>query len=174
MTTREQVEVKLGKVAIGVADLAISNDPEGFLITYALGSCIAVTLYDPFTKIGGMLHFMLPDPPTYSRREPEDVNPFMYASTGLPILFASVLDLGARRSRLIVCAAGGAEIMCEGKMFAIGKRNRTMMRKIFWKDNTILTAEDTGGNIARTMSLDLAEGVVKLKKKFDTEILWQA
>lgn len=173
MTSSTRTVSKAGTVAVGVADLAVSSDPAGVLITYALGSCIAVSVYDPFAKVGGMLHYMLPDAPTHSRKAPEDVNPYMYVSTGLPILFAKILELGGKKSRLIICAAGGAEVMSQGKMFAIGKRNRTMLRKLFWKDNTILAAEDTGGTVARTMSLDMANGVVKLKKKFETAILWQ-
>ncbi|MGA1225092.1 MAG: chemotaxis protein CheD, partial [Phycisphaerales bacterium] len=49
------------KVVVGVADLAVVKDASKSIITYALGSCIGVTLYDPVAKVAGMLHFMLPE-----------------------------------------------------------------------------------------------------------------
>ena len=49
------------KIVVGVADLQVARDPSKSIITYALGSCIGVTLYDPVAKVGGMLHFMLPE-----------------------------------------------------------------------------------------------------------------
>ncbi|CAK9062681.1 Probable chemoreceptor glutamine deamidase CheD 1, partial [Durusdinium trenchii] len=134
----------------------VSNDPNATLVTYALGSCIAVTVFDPVTHVGGMLHLMLPQ----SSQSPEKAktNPCMFADLGIPMLFKSAYELGAKKERLVVCAAGGAEILADGGHFKIGSRNRTMLRKLFWKNSILLAAEDTGGSQSRTMTLRLSDG----------------
>ncbi len=157
---------------VGVADLVLASQAGEVITTYALGSCIGITVYDPVAKVGGMLHFMLPQPPAQARSK-ADENPHMYASTGIPLLFRKVYELGAQKERIIVCAAGAAEVISHGKMFAIGQRNRTMMRKIFWKNGVAIAAEDTGGTVARTMVLDTETGIVRIKEKSEAKILWQ-
>ena len=66
-------------VVVGVADLAIARESQGQLITYALGSCIGLSAYDPVAKVGGLLHYMLPQPAEQS--DPKTLKPFMFAST---------------------------------------------------------------------------------------------
>ena len=154
---------------VGVADLGVARAP-GQLITYALGSCIGVTLFDPITKVGGMLHFMLPQPSEDTER---GFNQAMYGTTGVPLLWKQVLDAGAQKARLIVCVAGGAEILASAQTFAIGKRNFTTLRKIFWRDGTVVAAEDVGGTAPRTMTLDLSTGEVRVRNGDKEKVLWQ-
>lgn len=157
-------------VVVGVADLAIARENQGQLVTYALGSCIGLCAYDPVAKVGGLLHYMLPQPA--EQADPKELKPFMYATTGIPLLFRKLAEVGARKERLILCAAGGAEIIQDAGVFAIGKRNRTILRKIFWKDGTVLAAEDTGGALARTMTLNLGNGEVKIRTRDKEGLLW--
>ena len=157
-------------VIVGVADMATASAAQGRLITYALGSCIGLTAWDPTQRIGGMLHFMLPQPGEGA--DPKDLKVNMYATTGIPMMFRRLLELGCRRERLVVCAAGGAEVIHDSGVFAIGKRNRTILRKIFWKDGTAIAAEDSGGNQARTMSLCLQTGEVRVKTRDGEAVLW--
>jgi chemotaxis protein CheD len=90
------------RLTIEVADMKASKDPNAHLITFALGSCVGLTVYDPVAKVGGLLHFMLPKP---SRRDnPDDRKQFMYGATGIPLLFQKVYELGGQKSRLKVCA----------------------------------------------------------------------
>ena len=105
---RHQVE---GKIVVGVADLAVTADREATLITHALGSCIGVTVYDPIAGVGGMLHFMLPN--SKLGRDKADMNPAMFADTGIPLLFKECYRLGAAKHRIMVCAAGAAEVIDE-------------------------------------------------------------
>jgi chemotaxis protein CheD len=158
------------RVVVGVADLAVSKDPGKVIVTYALGSCIGVTVYDPVAKVGGMLHFMLPE----STVSPEKAaaNPAMFGDLGIPLLFQKVTEAGARRERLIVCAAGGAEVLADDGHFRIGNRNRTILRKIFWKQNLLLAADDTGGQHSRTMSLKLADGSIQIRAQGKDAPLW--
>lgn len=155
---------------VGVADLVVLKDPRAEIITHALGSCIGVTIFDPSTNVGGMLHFMLPDSKINSEKATD--NPAMFADTGIPVLFKKAYELGAKKENLIVCAAGGAEVLSDGGHFKIGSRNRTVLRKIFWKNNVLLSADDTGGNNSRTLHLSLADGSVTVRNRGKGAPLW--
>src|SRR5436305_4658403 len=102
-------------VVVGVADCRVTSDVSNVLITYALGSCIAVAIYDPVAKVGGLLHFMLPE----SGIDPEKArtNPYMFADTGIPLLFRRSYQRGAAKQRLVIDIAGGAQVMDEGGVF---------------------------------------------------------
>jgi chemotaxis protein CheD len=132
------------------------------MITYALGSCIAVAVYDPVAKVGGLLHFMLPDS-TLDAGKAKDT-PAMFADTGIPLLFKSCYKLGADKKRMIVKVAGGASILDESNFFRIGQKNIMAMRKIFWNNNVLIDAEDTGKNFNRTVRIDLGTGKVSIKR----------
>jgi chemotaxis protein CheD len=159
-----------GRHTVGIAEMAVSADPETTLITFALGSCIGVTVYDPEARVGGLLHFMLPTGSLNDEKAKR--NPCMFADSGVPLLFNRAYELGARKDRLVVCAAGGAEILDDDGHFKIGARNRTMLRKLFWKNNVLLSADDTGGNISRTLSLCLTDGRVKVRHLNTERNLW--
>jgi chemotaxis protein CheD len=132
------------------------------MITYALGSCIAVVVYDPAAKVGGLLHFMLPDS-TLDAGKAKDT-PAMFADTGIPLLFKSCYKLGADKKRMVVKVAGGASILDESNFFRIGQKNIMAMRKIFWSNNVLIDAEDTGKNFNRTVRIDLGTGKVSIKR----------
>lgn len=148
-------------VVVGVADCHLSNDPTDVLITYALGSCVGISIYDPVARVGGLLHFMLPEAPADAGKAGK--SPYMFADTGIPMLFREAYQLGAQKPRLQVRVAGGAQIMDERGVFNIGQRNCLAMRKILWKAGVMVRAEDTGGNSARTMRFELASGRVFLR-----------
>lgn len=158
-----------GRIVVGVGDMAVSADPAAELITYALGSCIGVTVYDPVAKVGGMLHFMLP-------LAGESVNkasrPSMYGDSGIPLLFKTVYSMGAVKERLVVCAAGGAEILDDEGCFRVGSRNRTLLRKIFWQNSVLISAEDTGGHTSRTLVLNLSDGRVQIRSQGVGSVIW--
>ena len=151
----------MGKIVVGIADIKVSNNPEDTLITYALGSCIGVIVYDPVVKVGGLLHFMLPESKVNPQRAKE--NPYMFADTGVPLLFKTCYKYGAKKRRMIVKVAGGAEIMDEARYFNIGKKNYAVLRKIFWCNGVLIRAEDVGGMVNRTVELDIGTGEVRLK-----------
>lgn len=153
---------------VGVADLAISNSADDVLITYSLGSCIAVIIYDASAKVGGMLHYMLPE----SSLDPEKarMNPTMFADTGITLLFKQSYQLGARKENIVVKAVGGAQILDQNGLFNIGKRNYLAMRKIFWRNNVAISAEHVGGAVNRTVRLEMAAGRVFLKVGGGSEI----
>jgi chemotaxis protein CheD len=139
-----------------MADCRLATDPGSALITYALGSCIGLTAYDPVARIGGMLHYMLPDSSLDPARGMG--NPFKFADTGIPRLLEDVCARGASKRRLVVCAAGAAQILDEHGVFEIGKRNYLAARRLLWKYGVLLTNEAVGGTDFRTITLEIATG----------------
>jgi len=152
----------MADLVVGISDLKVSSNPADSMITYALGSCIAVAVYDPVAKVGGLLHFMLPDS-TLDAGKAKDT-PAMFADTGIPLLFKSCYKLGADKKRMVVKVAGGASILDESNFFRIGQKNIMAMRKIFWNNNVLIDAEDTGKNFNRTVRIDLGTGKVSIKR----------
>jgi chemotaxis protein CheD len=148
-------------VVIGVADCYVSTDTSNVLITYALGSCVAVSIYDNVAQVGGMLHFMLPEAPPDAAQAGK--NPYMFADSGIPMLFREAYEKGAQKRRLRVRVAGGAQIMDEHGVFNIGHRNCVAMKKIFWKAGVIVHGEETGGKIARTVRFEMSSGRIFLR-----------
>jgi chemotaxis protein CheD len=148
-------------LVIGISDYQVSTKPEDVMITYSLGSCIGLTAYDPIAKIGGMIHYMLP----LSQIAPEKAmaKPAMFADTGVPALLRDLFSLGAQKSRIIVKAAGGSQLMDQNKIFNIGERNFLILRKILWKNNILLKANDVGGVISRTLRFEIDTGRLLVK-----------
>lgn len=146
---------------VGVGELVASADAGTVLVTYSLGSCLGVTVYDPVTHVGGLLHAMLPD----SALNPQKARqrPGLFIDTGMAALLRAVGKLGAEPRRLEVCAAGGAQVMDDGALFNIGLRNHLAFRSALRGHNLPLHAEHIGGLVSRTMLLHLASGEVTLK-----------
>ncbi len=149
------------KIIVGIADMGVSRDQQSGLITYSLGSCIGVAIYDPVAGVGGLLHYMLPESQIDLQKAQK--NPFMFADTGIPMLFKEAYRVGASKSRIIVKVAGGSQILDDSGFFNIGKRNYMALRKILWKNNVLIKAEDVGGQVSRTVRMDLATGKVFLR-----------
>lgn len=141
---------------VGISDCVVSDDPAATLITHALGSCIAIAIHDPLARVAGLLHYMLPNASMDPVRA--QAKPFMFADTGIPILFHSAYALGASKGRLIVAAFGGAELFQVSDSLNIGKRNHLAMRKILWKAGVLVTGEDVGGTAPRTVRFEVASG----------------
>jgi chemotaxis protein CheD len=145
-----------------MGDMQSTSEADAQIITYALGSCLGIAVYDPFAGVGGLLHVMLPA----ATLNPQGRgNPCKYVDTGVPRLFRSCYALGARKERLIVKVAGGAsrEEDVEQDYFQIGRRNFRALKQLLWKNNVLLSAADVGGTASRTMVLDLNTGQVLLK-----------
>ncbi|MDM8522775.1 chemotaxis protein CheD [Desulfococcaceae bacterium HSG8] len=140
-----------------VGDMKVGRK-EDTLVTHALGSCLGLMIYDPVGQVGGLLHAMLP----LSRINPQkaEANPFMFVDTGVPKLFKTVYDMGGQKSRLVVKAAGCGRPLGNNEMFKIGERNYTVLRKLLWKNNILLEAEDIGGTASRTVHFDISTGEV--------------
>jgi len=141
--------------------MAVSNDSSAEIVTYSLGSCLGITVYDPVKKIGGLLHIMLPDSKIDSVKAAN--TPAMFVDTGVPRLFHATYNLGADRSRLIVKVAGGAQLLDQQGIFNIGSRNFDALNKLLAQNGFKPHATDVGGLSSRTVRLDLTTGQVTIK-----------
>jgi chemotaxis protein CheD len=146
---------------IGIAEMQVSNRREDVLVTYSLGSCIGLTLYDPQAGVGGMIHCMLP----LSKMDEGKAraNPTMFTDTGVLTLLQSVFNMGAERKNLVAKVAGGAMLLDEKGLFRIGERNQAVLRKVLWKNNILIASEEVGGTIPRTLTLYMADGRTTVK-----------
>ena len=148
-------------VKVGMADYKVGCAP-ATLISYGLGSCIGISIYDPQTKIGGLLHIMLPD----SKQSRATDNPAKFADTGIPLMLDEVLKMGASRSRLVAKMAGGAQMFAFANatdVMRVGSRNVAASKEILQKLGIRLVGEDTGANYGRTVQIDLTNGVYTVK-----------
>lgn len=155
---------------VGLADMKLCCTPGEELVTYALGSCLGVAIYDPIACVGGLAHLMLPMSTNYPQKA--DVNPYLYVDTGVPKLFYAAYSAGAQKPRLVVKVAGGAALNDEADdVFQIGKRNFIVLRKLLWQNGVILQAHDIGGRLSRTMALAIGSGEVTIKSNAEVRRL---
>lgn len=148
------------QLSVGIADMKLTRN-EGTLITYALGSCIGIALYDPVIKLGALVHIMLPE---YTSGQSD--NPFKYADSGLNETFRKMQAFGSDRNRLVAKIAGGAKMFDLGgnsSIGNIGQRNIESVKSILYRERIRLLGEDTGANYARTMLFDVATGKVSIR-----------
>ncbi len=149
------------RTVVDISDAKASSEQDEVLMTYSLGSCIGVALYDPAAHIGGMLHYQLP---SASLDKPKaEKFPFMFADTGMELLINKLLQMGANKKRINVKIAGGASMSSGPKGFDIGKRNYLSIRKVLWQNGLFIDGEDIGGTSPRNMYLHLNDGQVTVR-----------
>ncbi len=145
---------------VGIADMKLAQNGER-LITYALGSCIGICLYDARLKLAALVHIMLPLNMEAGRK-----NPLKYADTGIREALKAMEAKGAARARITAKCAGGAkmfEVSGKGSLGNIGQRNIESVRMVLRREGIRLLAEDVGGTTARTLSFDSATGTATIQ-----------
>lgn len=153
-------------IAIGLAELKISNNSSDILVAFGLGSCIGIGMYDPAINLGGMLHAVLPKNTDGSDPSPK------YVDTGILMLFDQMIKAGANRSRLVVRMAGGANMLNVSSLsstFDIGNRNIDAARIVLDKLGIHLKSEEVGGKIGRTVRLYINDGRMTLRMMGEQE-----
>ena len=146
---------------IGIGEMKVVSWEDSWIVTHALGSCLGITLHDPVAKVSGMVHVMLPlskIDPLKARRKP-----CTFVDTGVSRMFSEAYKLGARKERIALKVAGGAEILDQNGRFRIGQRNYSALRKLLWKNGILIEAEDVGGSLSRTMMLHAGSGKVEVR-----------
>jgi chemotaxis protein CheD len=152
------------QINVGIGEYAVSKNPEEKIKTFGLGSCVAIIVLDPKARSVGLMHIALPD----SSINPEKAEklPGYFADTGIPFLLSEMAKLGsnANGQGLIFKLVGGAQVMDPNQRFNIGKRNVITIKKILWKHNLAVVAEEVGGNISRTVDVDAGTGRVTISQ----------
>ena len=148
-------------IKVGMADLNICKSPDG-LTTLGLGSCVGVAVRDPITKVGGLLHAMLPDSTVI--KDNKCVEKFV--DSGLEELVKRMIRAGANRGRLEAKLAGGAQMFAfqrNSDLVKVGERNAEAARKKLRAMHIKLLAEDTGLNYGRTVIYYPETGIYVIK-----------
>lgn len=146
---------------IGIGEFVVSDSRGVTIATHAVGSCIAVCIFDPVVAVAGMLHFLLPE----SAINPERAsgNPAVFADTGIPLLFQTAYAHGFAKQRAIVKLVGGAEMpQTSGPWFNTGRRNLLAARNLLWRNGVLVAAEDVGGTDARTVHMAVSDGRLRV------------
>ncbi|MGQ9631232.1 MAG: chemotaxis protein CheD [bacterium] len=151
-----------GIIRVGMADKNISTNGDR-LVTFGLGSCVGVAIYDEVAEIAGLAHIMLPD--SSSSKSPTTM-PAKFADQAIRDLVEDLVRAGARRERLKAKIVGGAEMFSFTKTdnkSSIGLRNIIAVRKNLKEVGIDIVAEDVGGNYGRTIEVYPRTGKVRVR-----------
>lgn len=147
----------MSKITIGIGDSYASNDRDDTIVTYALGSCIALIILDPVSKVGAMAHIALPD--SQVDLEKAKVLPGYFADSGVPYLLELMKEKGSKlHPGMIAKLIGGAKVTKNEDFFEIGKRNAIAIKKLLWHYSIAVKSEDIGGTNSRTVHLQMEDG----------------
>lgn len=142
----DTIDISVGEVR--------ATKPPARLRTSALGSCVAVVLYDNVERIGGMAHVVLPTADTYLRGD----ELLKYADEAIPYLIKQIVDMGANRYGLHARLVGGAMIVDD--VIDIGSQVVKSCQDILYKHGIEITAQRVGGRENRAAVLDVATGTL--------------
>jgi chemotaxis protein CheD len=153
---------RVERVVIGIGEFSVTTSPDAEIVTHALGSCVAVCLWDSVTHVAGMLHFLLPEAKLNPERAAKQ--PATFADTGIPLLFQAAYRAGAVKGRLRVQLLGGAAITGGPGGLDVGRRNGLIAKKLLWQNGVLVKGESLGGTDSRTVSLSAADGRVRVTR----------
>lgn len=146
---------------VGVAECT-AGGADAVLASLGLGSCVAVILFDPDRRIGGMAHILLP---SRSLSRATD-NPGRFPQTALPLLIDRMMALGADRRGLTARLVGGASMFANlapsGSM-QMGDRNVIAVREVLNQLAIPIVGEEVGGNVGRSVWFTVDTGQVEVR-----------
>lgn len=153
---------------VSAGRIVASSVTKDVLMVSGLGSCVAICLYDPVARVGGMLHAMLPtNPYKNSHNKESSANPAKYVDQGTLLLIESLLKLGAKRNRLVAQLCGGARAAFAPNTrpdpLSIGQRNVLAAESALRAEDLRILAQDTGGDMERTVRFYISTGLVMVE-----------
>ncbi len=172
---------------VPISEIIVSAELDDVLVVYGLGSCVVICLYDPLAQVGGMLHALLPTSingnnnnnnnaggmlhslwsgSTRGKNKKAVGKPTKFVDQGVPLLINSLVELGARPSRLVAQVCGGARMLTASGFngsLNIGRRNVLAAKTALQAANLEIWGRSTGGHIGRTVKLYIASGQVTVK-----------
>ncbi len=154
-------------ITVNIADMQIGKQND-VLITYALGSCVGISLYDPALKLAALLHIMLP-----SALKVNEQQVYKFADTGIRKMILEMNQKGGIRSRYVCKIAGGAKMFNtfeNSSLGNIGQRNIEAVKSILNLEHIPIVGQEVGGGIARTMSIEVATGRVSIRTIGHTDV----
>ncbi|MHB8482931.1 MAG: chemotaxis protein CheD [Nitrospiria bacterium] len=129
------------------------------VVTTVLGSCVAVCLFDPRTRIGGINHYLLP------HRTRVDETSARFGDVAIRSLIEKMINLGAMKSSLRAKLFGGACVITEmrGNGEHLGLKNIEVARRLLQEENIPVLKEDVGGQQGRKLVYHIIEGEAWIK-----------
>ncbi len=148
-------------ILVGISQSTVAKAPEQ-ICCMGLGSCIAVFLYDPQIKLGGVVHVLLPRAPLNVENEGK------YADTGVKKLLRDMIAKGARKERIRAKLVGGSQMFpnLNIQISDIGGENCREAKRALKELGIRIIAEDVHGNRGRSATFDLVDGQVMIKTAF--------
>jgi chemotaxis protein CheD len=141
----------------GIGELVLTRDPSTQLVAYGLGSCVALALWDPSSRLAALAHFMLPSGPIARQ-------PAKFVDSGVPCVLAEFRRQGGSPRRAVLKAAGGAAMLAVvSTPLEIGTCNATTLVAALGAEGLRLRASDLGGRAGRTVQLEPATGRLLVK-----------
>jgi chemotaxis protein CheD len=151
----------MAQISVGISDWKVCRENDT-LITYALGSCVGICMYDREKHVAGLSHIMLPDSTCSS--ETSNFNRMKFADTAIPDMYNKLLSMGASHNRITAKIAGGALMFTSSSdRFNIGERNVAAVKAALQKIRVPIIASDTGLNFGRTVIFYTSNGNVEVK-----------
>jgi chemotaxis protein CheD len=140
------------QLVAGIGEMVVSNAADSQLLAYGLGSCVALAVWDPHVRQGGLAHFMLPA----GAAEPD--TPVKFIDPGLDTFLRALEARGVVVRRSVIKAAGAAAMLTVGGGLNVGKRNAEAIQASLAARGLKLAASALGGNVGRTVQLDVTNG----------------
>jgi chemotaxis protein CheD len=140
-------------------------------IATLLGSCVAVCLWDPTLRLGGLNHFMLPN---YSRSTNNDLDLLLCGDYCMEALLNGMLALGAQKKRLQGKAFGGGSVLATLSGVNVGQRNVAFALQWLERENILLTASDLEGTWSRKVVFDPQSGYAFCKRGHTSQSIAEA
>lgn len=148
-------------IEVNMAEIKITQAPAK-LVTRGLGSCLGITIYDPFKKIGAMTHTMLPDIDKARVKS----NPARFVNSAIKKMVEGLEKMGGSRTHLIAKIFGGAHMFSfinSDSALNVGQKNIEMAEDTFRELGIKVMAQEVGGTFGRTVELNLENGKVLVK-----------
>ncbi len=148
-------------IRVGISDQNVAHAPD-ILVTFALGSCVGICLYDPHIKLAGLSHILLPD----SSGQKPLTTPFRFADSAIPLLLRKMEAMGANRRFVKAKIAGGAQMFAavnKPTLSDVGQRNVIAVRQALVKLGIPIIADDTGKNFGRTLYFNAEDGMMRIQ-----------
>lgn len=153
------------RIIVNTADFVIGRSPQ-ILVTLGIGSCVAVCLYEKTSKIGALLHIMLPIYLEELAGGRGQFNPLRFADTALGLAVVELEKLGVVKERLSAKLVGGAQMFVAfSKTHDVGAKNVEQTERILNVLGIAIAAEEVKGTIGRSVEFDLGTGLVKIFTK---------
>ncbi len=150
------------QIVVGISDLNVAMNGD-ILVTYALGSCVGICLYDPVMKIAGLAHIMLPSIKDFKNANAQKGK---FADSAVEMLLGEMVAVGALKMRIRAKIAGGAQMFAtvnNSSLAGIGERNVEAVKNELSRLRIPIAAQDTGKNYGRTLFLYSEDGRMRIR-----------